>query len=248
MNYLKFREEEIPYATLEMYSLTREMIDDLPQAVLENIMSGRMSPLLPISVKDDEGNTIRSRTRFSLYRQEGGSVDVLFYPQLMRCDLGQYNDEEQKALLAGRAIVSHSPDDTTSKCFVQIDAETNQVMYVPTPVIGRNLSCLMDSYNLSNAEIQLIQNGSPLTVVDGDAVVTVGIDLREKTGIGIVQGDEKRWMEHKDSIIGKYNFGIFGCWVKGDDGNLDYIHEEDYTDELWAEQKKVIEQNTNIKR
>ena len=29
------------------------------------------------------------------------------------------------------------------KCFIQIDPDTNQVIYVPTPVIGKNLAVLV---------------------------------------------------------------------------------------------------------
>lgn len=36
----------------------------------------------------------------------------------------------------------------------------------------------------------------------------------------------------------KYNFGCFGCWVMDDAGNLDYVQEEDYSEELWEEMKK----------
>ena len=37
----------------------------------------------------------------------------------------------------------------------------------------------------------------------------------------------------------KYTFGVYGCWVMGDDGNLSYVNEDDYTDEMWNEQKKA---------
>ena len=35
----------------------------------------------------------------------------------------------------------------------------------------------------------------------------------------------------------------YGCWVMDDDGNLDYVPEEEYTEELWNEQKKSAERN-----
>ena len=248
MEYKTFSEEEIPYQTLEQFGLSLEMVEDLPEAILDEIKSGRRSPALPIMIQDEEGNSVKSRTRFRFIRQEDGTADVVFYPQLKRCELGQYSKEDQEALLAGRAIVSHSPDDDKVKCFVQIDPDTNQVLYIPTPVIGRNLRSLMDNYRLSSAEITLIQNGSPLTIMDGEEIVTAGIDLSEKTGIRIVVGDAVRWAAQREQSLAKYNFGIFGCWVKGDDGSLDYIHEDDYTEELLQEQKKVIAQNSAIKR
>ena len=32
---------------------------------------------------------------------------------------------------------------------------------------------------------------------------------------------------------------IFGCWAMDENGNLDYIPEENYTEEMWNEQKKL---------
>ena len=44
-------------------------------------------------------------------------------------------------------------------------------------------------------------------------------------------------------LLDKYTFGVYGCWVMDDDGNLDYVPEEEYTEELWNEQKKSAERN-----
>ena len=48
--------------------------------------------------------------------------------------------------------------------------------------------------------------------------------------------------------MGRYSFGIYGCWVKDSEGNLEYVHEQDYTDEIWAEQQKAIARNSGLKR
>lgn len=248
MNKRTFKEEEFPYYTLEQFGLSQEMIEDLPMNVLEDLKDGRRSPVLPIRVSDDEGNIIYSRTRIKFYRKEDGTIDVLFYPQLLRCNLEQYTEEEQKSMLEGKTIVSVSPTGSTGKFFVQIDTETNQVMYIPTPVIGRNLRSLMEHFHLTSAEIQIIQNGEPVTFLEDDEMVTVGIDLNEKTGIRLATGDIKRWEQQRNNQFNQYNFGLFGCWIKDENGLLDYIHEDDYTDLIWEEQKKVIATNTAIKR
>jgi hypothetical protein len=106
----------------------------------------------------------------------------------------------------------------------------------------------MEHFHLTSAEIQIVQNGEPLTFLEEDELVTVGIDLNEKTGIRMVTGDIKRWEQQRNSQFNRYNFGLFGCWVKDENGLLDYIHEDEYTDEIWEEQKKVIAQNSAIKR
>ena len=47
-NYERFTPQEIPYEILERFGLTREMIDDLPQNVMQRLLSARTTPVLPI--------------------------------------------------------------------------------------------------------------------------------------------------------------------------------------------------------
>lgn len=133
MRHYEFNEDEIPYAVLGRFGLTQEMIEDLSTEAYEDILRGRRSPVLPIAVKDADGNTVHARTRFKLIRGSDGSVGIVFHPRLVRCELDRYTENEQDALRTGKAIISHAPDDPSSKCFVQIDTETNQVLYVPPP-------------------------------------------------------------------------------------------------------------------
>lgn len=88
-----------------------------------------------------------------------------------------------------------------------------------------------------------MQQGEPLTFVMEDEPVTVGIDLNEKNGIRFCQGDSQKWIGQAKREWDKYTFGCYGCWVMGDDGSLDYISEEQYTEELWNEQKKSAQRN-----
>ena len=151
MKQVRFEESEVPYQTLARFGLTQEKIEDLPLWALEDIGHGRRSPLLPIEVTNDEGETLKSRIRFALVRMEDGKVDVVFYPQLEKSPLEVFTQEQQEDLLAGKAILADVKDaeGRSSKAFVQIDTETNQVMSVPTPVIGRNLEVLKDELKLS---------------------------------------------------------------------------------------------------
>ena len=130
MRHYEFKEEEIPYAVLEEFGLSQEMIEDLSTGAYEDILRGRRSPVLPIVTKDTAGNAVHARTRFKLIRGMDDSVGVVFHPRLVRCDLDRYTPEEQEALRSGMAIISHAPDDGDLKCFVQVDTETNQVLWV----------------------------------------------------------------------------------------------------------------------
>ena len=54
----RFQDNEIPYELLASFGLSQEMVDDLPQKVLEQLLSGQRTPLLPICNVDENGNKI----------------------------------------------------------------------------------------------------------------------------------------------------------------------------------------------
>ena len=151
MKTARFEFDELPFQTLARFGLTQEMIEDLPMRVLDELCEGRHSPVLPVRVSDENGKTVESRTRLVFYRMENGQVDVLFYPVLKSSPLDRYDREQQKQLLAGKAILADTPteDGRHTKAFVQIDPETKQVMSVPTPIIGRNLQVLAEELHIS---------------------------------------------------------------------------------------------------
>ncbi len=245
MKQVRFELTELPYLTLTRFGLTQEMIEDLPMRVLDELCDGRHSPVLPVRVLDEQGETVESRTRFAFIRRDDGQPDVVFYPVLKASPLERYDEAQQKQLLAGKAILAdvETADGRHSMAFVQIDPETKQVMSVPTPVLGRNLQVLAEELHLGPTEINGLQHGEPLTLAVDNEPVTVGIDLQSKTGIRFCSGDEQKWREQTKREWDKYTFGVYGCWVMGDDGNLDYVPEEEYTEELWNEQKKNGERN-----
>lgn len=240
MNRYRFTDEEIPYETLAQFGLTQEMIGDLPLNILQQICMGRRSPVLPIRIDDGQGNRIHSRTRFALIRHDDGTADVVFYPVLTQSHLERFSDESRRMLQEGKAVIDTmtGSDGKQIQAFHQIDPDTRQILSVPTPVIGRNLQVIANEFHLSNAEINCLRNGEPLTLAENDELITVGIHLNEATGILVCTGDIQQWRKETGKDRNKYNFGCFGCWVRDDEGNLNYVREENYTDELWEELKK----------
>ena len=248
MDYRTFTEDEFPYQILEQFGLPQTMVEDLPMSVLEDLSAGHLSPMVPISVSGEDGTVVKSKARFKFIRMDDGRVDVLFHPQLLHSEIEQYSEIQERTLLDGGAIVALAPDGSGSKCFVQVDKATNQLLYVPTPVIARNLSTLMDRFHLTSEQIQTIQDGQIVSFPLDEETISMGIDLQEKTGIKIVVGNKIKWEETLGEGLDRYNFGLFGCWTLQEDGSLEYIHEEDYTEGIWAEQQKIIEQNRVMKR
>lgn len=190
MTNKRFHRDEYPFDILGEFGLTENMIYDLPDYVHENIEMGGMSPLLPISIKQPFGCT-HCYAKFCLIEVEDG-VDVLFSPKLKEADLSNFLKQDRQLLLEGKTIVSEVEeavllDDGTEnkrkvKAFVQLDKETNSVVYAPTQIIGRNLQTVTNEFDLSESELQGFWKGELVTTEMSDedkvtANITIGIDL-----------------------------------------------------------------------
>lgn len=240
MNQSQFTEEEIPYHILNRFGLTREMIEDLPEGLGQRLRDGRTTPVLPIKVIADNGDTILAAARLSLHRNSDGDVRVMFYPRLEKIDLSRFPEAQRKPISGGETVISEFslPDGKRAPAFYQINPETNQVMAVPVAVVDNNIRVIADELRLTPPEVNCLRNGKLLTTQYQDKMWTIGVSLREQPGIRVVCGDEDTWREDDRRDYGKFNFGLNGCWISNDEGGLDYVPEDEYTEELWDEMKK----------
>lgn len=237
-----FEDDEIPFEVLKRFGFSQEMIENLPQNVLSGIRDGRRSPVLPICYTCEDGTKVHDRARFSLVRdEETDKVRVMFYPKQTRATLDMFSDSEQALLREGKAIIGTmtTKDGRDVQAFHQLDADALQVLSVPTPVIGNNLQVLAEHFQLSSAELNCLKNGEPLTIADEREEVTFGIDLNDSKGFRYCMGNAQKWKEQAGQAMDTYTFGIFGCWVKDDAGNLDYVPEDEYTEAMWEAQKRI---------
>lgn len=115
MKSQQFQPHQIPYGTLAKFGLTQEMVEDLPQTVQEAIQKGRRSPVLPIYITDEDGATIKARTRFALIVTEDSDVDVMFYPQLKKCEIDRFTLRSRKSCCPIRRLSRLPPCLTARK-------------------------------------------------------------------------------------------------------------------------------------
>lgn len=245
MQEKRFYREDYPLDILAEFGLTEQMIYDLPDYVHETIEMGGKSPLLPISIEQPFGLT-HGFAKFSLVETEHG-VDVMFYPKLKNIDLDQFSEYEKKLLLEGKVIVSDIAEPSSEdgsmvlqriKAFVQIDKDTNDVLYTPTQVIGRNLTAISNEYDLTGEQLQSFWSGELVTVMDfneqGDEEpVTIGVDLFTDKGVIVVPGSAEQWEKTVRRTMPEYSFGNDGCWVNRN-GQLRYVPEEEFTKDIYA--------------
>lgn len=244
MTNKRFHRDEYPLDILGEFGLTENMIYDLPDHIHEDIEMGGMSPLLPISIKQPFGCT-HCYAKFCLIEVEDG-IDVMFSPKLKEANLSIFLKQDRQLLLEGKAIVSEVEeavllDDGTEskktiKAFVQLDKETNNVVYVPTQIIGRNLQTITNEFDLSENDLQGFWKGELVTTKVSDETenasnVTIGIDLFSEKGVVLVPGGKTQWNRTVHKTMPEYNFGNDGCWINRH-GLLEYVPEENFTQDI----------------
>lgn len=243
MNDFKITYEEIPYESLSEFGLTQEMIDDLPEPVLNRLLMGFRTPVLPIRRIGNDGKTYRDKARIRLVATDDG-IGVMLLPCYKECSIENYSSDEQDVLRDGGVLKVATSDNGVS--FVQLDTETNRILSAPASMIVQNIKVLGEKLGLDSEVVTHVCDGSVATVAVGGTDVTCGIDLHTETGVRTVEGNFEKWKEavgHEQ--LNRYSFGLYGCWIKKDNGDLDYVSEEKYTPEILAEQKADIERARN---
>lgn len=255
MQEKRFHREDYPLDILVGFGLSEEMIYDLPDFVHETIEMGGKSPLLPITIQQPFGET-HLYAKFSLYETEKG-IDVLFFPKLKSINLDQFSEHDKKMLLDGKVIVADIEETFTEeadnnsthtiKAFVQIDKDTNAVVYTPTQVIGRNLSAIAGEYSLDGEQLQRFWKGELVTVMEtndqaDEEPVTIGVDLFSEKGVIVIPGSAERWMGTVRKTMPTYSFGNDGCWVNRN-GLLRYVPDDEFTKDIYEVLQRNAKEN-----
>ena len=242
-----FKEQEIPYDILQQLGLTQEMMDDLPEHVKNRLLSGRTTPVMPVITENEDGELIRSMAQIALVRKMDRNVDVMLMPAWDAYDLSEFEEEEQRAVLAGRVTTADVAG--KGRCYIQFDDSINQVMFVPVGIINKNISTLANTYGWHELDDIAMKDGDIVLVEVNNKTFSVGIDLNAPTAIRIVHGNEMNWKEDiKAERMPSYSFGLYGCWISDDYGHMTYVAEEDYDETILNEQKRTAQQNVTASR
>ena len=235
MNTQTYEFREIPYAILDGYGLTQEMIDDLPENVMMRFLSGGYTPPLPVLTKDYEGQVVKTPTRISMIRLNNGQTDIMMAPRWTDMDLSEFPEEVQQALKIGKVVKSYIP--TTGTCYLQYDMDIRQVIALPEKIVNHNIRIAADYFNLTEQEIASIMAGQATEVTRWGETTTIGIDMAEASVVRVIKGDTQQWInDAQTERLDKYNFALYGCWVADEDNNLEYIPESEYTQKMVQEQ------------
>lgn len=118
----KFTENEIPYEDFERMGFSQEMIDDLPEAIMNRLLSGEKTPLLSSSKNDSNDNPMKATIWMS--REENGVVTGFYRPYDNVRDYSDFSKSQQKTLLSGGVVLTELKGQPSS--FYQMDEDLSQ--------------------------------------------------------------------------------------------------------------------------
>ncbi len=253
-----FEYKQMPWDELKSIGLTEESFLDLPANSIDRIMTGNLSPLMKMKFVDKDGNALPVPqsmkliqepdgvipAKFRLVRDEQGEVHVQLMPkrneinrmvgetEIPAVDIARMKDQEA-------VLMTVRKDGKDEKCYLQLDNDLNVIqMTREKDVIIPNA---IGDVTLGEQQIQQIRDGKPLELEVGDTKVTVGVDLNDRNGFRIVEGDMDEWRQKKLEQWDRITPGIRGYWKTSENGWEYRLHNQR---EEKLEQTRTVERGT----
>ena len=228
-NKTHFGMDDIPYDILEEHGLSQQMVDDLPEEVMQKLLSGERTPVLPLIIKGVEG-----KAKISLVDTESG-IDVMVMPYFSQAKLDEFEEEQRNILLEGHVLLATQDGEET---YFQLDDETNQIVSCPKSTILNNVQVLEQQDSIDAETAKSLVEGKTSTFSRDGGTLTYEVDLTEETGIKTSKGEVVD-TEQTEEKLPRFSFGIYGCWVNDEAGNLSYVEEDNYTPEMLEAQERA---------
>ena len=193
----------LPYGKLALLGIDREKADGLPQDVREKLASGEVTPLMQVSIRARNGNTVTLPLKLQLVADRDGNPALLAYPVRAALETERnktlgLTEHEAERLRKGEVIQKTvDADGEKTRQYLQLDPETRSVIHRRVTEI-RLEQKLKDMEKVNDIELgtqqkQQVRDGKPVELNVGGEKVSVGVDLREPQGFKIIKGDLKEW-------------------------------------------------------
>lgn len=230
-----FDYKQIPWAELEQIGLSEEKFLDLPKGSIDRILTGNLSPLMKMQFLDKDGNALAVPecmklsqnedgvvpTKFRLVKDEQGNVHVQLLPKRSEVDLQVGETKISKTDLARMkdqesVLTTIRKNGKDEKYYLQLDSSLNIIqMAREKDVIIPNA---IGDVTIGQQQAQQIRDGKPVELEVGDTKVTIGVDLNDRNGFRIVEGDMDEWKQKKLEQWDRVTPGIKGYWKTSENG------------------------------
>lgn len=213
-----FKAKEIPFGELEQYGIEKEALLDLPKKALDNLLTGRLSPLLKLTVEGKNGKRFQFPAKVKLHRNMDGTTELRIFPAMKEIKNEFSLSEKELEKLRDNRTITKSIDrgNGTERCYLQLDKETNTVMHVKANEI--HIPDAIGEAVIGSEQKERIRNGEPVEIHLDDTTVTVGVDLNDRTGFKVINGDLDQWRMKKLIEWDRMTPGATGYWQTSENG------------------------------
>ncbi len=213
-----FKAKEIPFGELEQYGIAKEAFLDLPKKALDNLLTGRLSPLMKLSIEGKNGKIYSLPAKVKLHRNADGTTALRIFPSMkeIRNDFSLTEKELGKLKDNQTIVKSIDRGNGTERCYLQLDKETNTVMHVKASEI--HIPDAIGEAVIGGEQKERLRNGEPVEIHMEDTTVTVGVDLNDRTGFKVIKGDLDEWRIKKLIEWDRITPGATGYWQTSENG------------------------------
>ena len=180
---------EDTYKLFEPYGITQEDFLRMPAEDHLRLMRGEMTSLMTLKMKNGEGEDTVQRARLGLVQGENG-VELRVYPQTDRIEKGELKLSKrdlQKLEEEGFVYAEMRIRGKRNRYFVQVDRETNSLLYAKADDISQNIPMDIVGATLTKEQRDTIRDGQPVTFEANGKKYSIWIDLQFEGGIRLKQ-------------------------------------------------------------
>lgn len=186
MKHYFFHINDVPFSELNEVGIDKESFLNLPPYYLDNIMTGRLSPVFLLDFRQTIGKKMLAK--ISLIKEKSNTTIQYHFVYKDFENILNIPNRKLLKLLSGLVIV-HTCD--KKRIYIELDTDTNTIMTTPYKDIN------YPSY-LSEDEIKAIESEKCLSIERDNALFTIGLSLIEKNGYQLTRGSKSDWLEEKN--------------------------------------------------
>lgn len=192
--------------------ISKEAFLDLPKNAIDRLLTGRLSPLMMLRISSDK-QAYSIPAKIALVR-ENGEVGIKIFPKRKEIDNSlNLSDKDMDKIKKGETI--RIKTDKEDK-FVQLDPETKTLMSAKAKDI--HIPDAIGNVIVGGTQKEQMLNGNPVQIEVGDTKVTVGVDLNDRTGFKVINGDLDLWRQKKLIEWDRVTPGATGYWITSENG------------------------------
>lgn len=239
-----FLASEIPYKELEKLGISKRNFLDMPGEALDRILTGRLSPMIKLSMSADNQN-YSLPAKIALARNTKGDVELRIFPRRkeLMSNTGLSAKDVEK-LKNGNAIKKEMTEDGKKRgYYLQLDKETNTLLRIKSDEV--NIPNSIRNVVLGREQKEQLREGKPIELEVDGTKITAGINLDKIGGFSYVIGNMVEWEKQKAIEWDRLTPGATGYWQTTENG-WEYFNEANKSHGMSSE--KPLENNINSEK